>query len=149
VSSTSITRLSDSGTQAGAATQVRVDLDGFGNVTTAVRDSFGRLKIIMWQITSGGSVVRLGDSGALSDEGTTTHDVSFAIGHVVTAMRTNAGDLKTILWSTTSGGAVSRVGDSAFLGEPIAEVSLSRDLVGSSFVTSAQVPDLKLISWRQ
>ena len=148
VASTSVARLSDSGTQAGVATLVRVGLDGFGNVTTAVRDGNGRLKIIMWQITSGGSVVRLGDSGALSDEGTTTHDVGFAIGHVVTAMRTNSGALKAILWATTSGGNVSRVGDSAFLGEPIAEVSLSRDLVGASFVASTQVPDLKLISWR-
>ena len=149
VSSTSITRLSDSGTQAGEATYVRVALDGFGNVITAVRDGGGRLKIIMWQITSGGSVVRLGDSGALSDEGTTTHDVGFAIGHVVTAMRTNAGALKTILWSTTSGGNVARVGDSAFLAGAIAQVSLSDDLVGPSFVTSVQIPELKLISWRQ
>ena len=149
VSSTSITRLSDSGTQAGAASNIRAALDGFGNVITAVQDGSGRLKIIVWQITSGGAVNRLGDSGALSDEGSTTHDVDFALGHVVTAMRTNAGALKSILWSTTSGGNVSRVGDSAFLGEAIAEVSLSRDLVGVSFVTSTQVPDLKLVSWRQ
>ena len=149
VSSTSITRLSDSGTQAGAALNVRIALDGFGNVITAIQDGSGRLKLIVWQITSGGAVIRLGDSGSLSDEGATTHDVEFALGHVVTAMRTDAGDLKTILWSTTSGGAVARVGDSAFLAGPIAEVSLSRDLVGPSFVTSTQVPDLKLISWQQ
>ena len=147
VSSTSISRLSDSGTQAGVATHVRAALDGFGNIITAVRDGNGQLKIIVWQITSGGAVIRLGDSGTLSDEGSTTHDVDFALGHVVTAMRTNAGVLKSILWSTTSGGNVSRVGDSAFLGEAIAEVSLSRELVGTSFVTSTQVPDLKLISW--
>ena len=147
VSSTSIVRLSDSGAQAGAASNVRVALDGFGNVITAVQDGSGRLKIIVWQITSGGAVIRLGDSGALSDEGSTTHDVDFALGHVVTAMRTNAGALKSILWSTTSGGNVSRVGDSAFLGEAVAAVSLSRELVGTSFVTSTQVPDLKLISW--
>lgn len=149
VSPTSIVRLLDSGIQAGAASHVRAALDGFGNVVTAVRDGGGRLKIIMWQITSGGSVLRLGDSGALSDEGTTTHDVDFALGHVVTAMRTNSGVLKAILWSTTSGGIVSRVGDSTFLGEPIAEVSLSGDLVGPSFVTSVRIPELKLISWRR
>ena len=149
VSLASITRLSDSGIQAGEASLVRVALDGFGNVATAVRDGVGRLKIIMWQITAGGSVIRLGDSGALSDEGTTTHDVTFAMGRVVTAMRTNTGALKAIVWSTTSGGNVARVGDSAFLAGAIAEVSLSGDLVGSSFVTSVQVPELQLISWQQ
>ena len=149
VSPASITRLSDSGIQAGEASLVRVALDGFGNVATAVRDGAGRLKIIMWQITAGGSVVRLGDSGALSDEGTTWHDVAFATGRIVSAMRTNAGALKAIVWSTTSGGNVSRVGDSAFLAGAIGEVSLSGDLVGASFVTSAQVPDLQLISWQQ
>ena len=149
VSPTSIVRLSDSGTQAGKVTVVRAALDGFGNVVTAIRDSGGRFKIIMWQITSGGSVLRLGESGALSDEGTTGHDVDFALGHVITAMRANAGVLKTILWSTTSAGNVSRVGDSAFLGGPLDKVSLSRDLIGTSFVTSVQAPELKLISWRR
>ena len=149
VSSTAIARIADSGTQAGAASLVRAVLDGFGNVVTAVRDGGGQLKIIVWQITAGGSVNRLGDSGALSDEGTTAHDVAFAIGRVVTAMRTNSGALKTIVWSTTSGGNVARVGDSAFLAGAIAQVSLSDDLVGPSFVTSVQIPELKLISWRQ
>ena len=151
VSPTLIARLSDSGTQAGEATYVRVALDGFGNVITAVRDGGGRLKIIMWRITSGGSVVRLGDSGALSDEGegTTTHDVAFALGRIVSAMRTNSGVLKAIVWSTTSDGIVARVGDSAFLAGAITQVSLSGDLVGPSFVTSVQIPELKLISWRQ
>lgn len=149
VSPTSITRLADSGTQAGAVTRVRAAVDSFGNVVTAVRDSGGRFKIIVWQITSSGSVFRLGESGGLSDEGTTGHDVDFALGHVITAMRTNAGNLKAILWSTTSAGSVSRVGDSAFLGGAIAQVDLTGDLVGTSFVTSVRDPSLKLISWQR
>lgn len=149
VSPTSIVRLSDSGTQAGEATHVRAALDGFGHVVAAVRGGAGQLKLIVWQVTSGGGIARLGDSGALSDEGTTTHDVAFALGHVVSAMRTNSGVLKTIVWSTTSDGNVARVGDSAFLAGAITQVSLSGDLIGPSFVTSVQIPDLKLISWRQ
>lgn len=43
---------------------------------------------------------------------------------------------------------MSRVGDSAFLAGAIAQVSLSGDLVGGSFATSCQIPDLKLISWQ-
>ena len=147
VSTTVITRLADSGTQAGEASLVRVALDGFGNVVTAVRTGAGQLKLITWQVTAAGSIVRLGDSGLLSDEGTTEHDVAFALGRVVSAMRTNSGVLKAIVWSTTSGGSVSRVGDSAFLAGPIAKVDLSAELTGPSFVTSSQTPELKLISW--
>ena len=146
VSPTSITRLSDSGTQAGEATHVRAVVDAFGNVVTAVIAGSGQLKIIVWRVSEG-AVVRLGDSGTLSDEGATTHDVSFALGHVVSALRTGSGVLKVIMWTTTSDGAVSRVGDSAFLAGAITQVSLSGNL-GASFVTSAQIPDLKLISWQ-
>ena len=148
VSPTSVFRLGDSGTQAGAASLIRSAVDGFGNVVTAVRDGSGRLKLIVWQVTTTGAVVRLSDSGVLADEGTTTHDVAFALGYIISAMRTNAGALKAIAWST-SGNNVSRIGDSAFLAAAIAQVSLSGDLAGTSFVTCAQVPELQLISWRQ
>ncbi len=59
-----VTRLGDSGTQAGATQIIAAASVGPDQVVTAVRTQEGNLKLIVWDISSDGkTVTRLGDSG--------------------------------------------------------------------------------------
>ena len=152
VSASQMTRLGDSGGQAGAFVRVRATVDGFGHVVTPVQiTSEGVLKIITWRANANGSVDRL--SIVRDPDSVDLHDVAFGLGHVAGAVRVRTGNLagkmKVILWSTLSSGLVSRFGESAFLAGGINLASASPESISGSVVTSVRAEDgnLKLNGW--
>ena len=152
VSASEVTRLGDSGSQAGFIVRVRAAVDSFGHVVTPVQiSSAGALKVITWRANAGGSVERLGD---VTDPDTAElHEVAFALGHITGAVRVTsgnlAGNLKLILWSAVSSGLVRRVGESAFLAGATDLASTSPESISGSTVTSVRTApgNLKLIGW--
>lgn len=118
-----ISRICDSGYQAGAITHLAsAAIDG-DRVVTAVREaSTHRLKVITWQI-AGGYVTRLADSGSMgppADE--LTLDV-YQDGKrpvvITTVRRADTSELELIAWRVSSTGAIAQVSCSGRQGGPI------------------------------
>jgi len=103
-----ITRLGDSGDQAGEVGLIALSLqDNF--MVTAVRTGSGNLKLISWGVAEDGkSITRLGDSG--SQAGAVSE---IAMAGMVTAVRAGNGKLKLISWSLSPDGTqIHRLNDS-------------------------------------
>ena len=94
-----ITRLKDSGGDAGEATQIAISRFSTSRYVTAVRTGSGRLKLIAWDVdTLSGEVTRTGDSenqpaGHVSEVALVTPS-----NRLVTAVRDGGGNLKVITW---------------------------------------------------
>jgi hypothetical protein len=88
-----ITRVGDSGDQAGTATAIRLVALTNDLWVTACRASDGRLLLISWQRNGDGSFVRLGDSGTQAGKVSEIDLVATDSDRVVTAVRTEAGNL--------------------------------------------------------
>ena len=149
VGDAAITRLADSGNQAGDARIIRTVVDTFGHVVSAVKAADDSLKLITWQIAAGGGVNRLHDSGDLAGQ-TGEHDVAMAGGRVVTAVRAADSHLKVIVWQTANNGAITRVGDSADLAGSASLITLSPELAGAPPIVTCvrtTTSSLKLIAW--
>ena len=149
VSDAAITRLADSGNQAGSARFIRATVDTFRHVVTAVQAADGGLLLITWLVNAAGNIQRLGDSGALAGE-TGGHDISMAAGNVATGVLTGDANLKVILWKTAANGSVSRLGDSGNLAGSASLITQCEELTGAPpIVTSVRTStsSLKLISW--
>ena len=94
-----VTRLGDSGSQAGATDIIAIASLGSDRVATAVRTKEGNLKIVVWGVFDDGeSIARLGDSGSQAGAIDAIALTSLANGHIATAVRTQEGNLKLIAW---------------------------------------------------
>ena len=145
-----VTRLGDSGTQAGATRIITAASVGPDQVVTAVRPQNGNLKLIVWDTSSDGkTITRLGDSGNQAGAPDIIAVASLNLGRVITAVRTDAGNLKLICWGIFDGGKiVTRLGDSGNQAGITDLISLTS--VGSSQVVTAvrtNEKNLKLIVW--
>lgn len=155
LAATTITRIADSGSQAGPATNVSGELLGLGGAgggfATAFRTQEGRLKIIRWgPSVLGGPIGRVDDSG---DQAGAVTEVAVANGSpFYTAVRTGEGGLKLIAWDTV--GSIQRVADSgnqAGAASQIAVAVVTSPATAANLVTACRTAEgrLKLIAWRQ
>ena len=127
---TNITRLKDSGNQAGEASLIAIQPVGISGsnvkLVTACRTGKGILRLISWNLDSGdGTLTRLGDSGNQADEVslialTTRDDIC------ITAVRTAGGTLKLISWRISQDGKkIDRVSDSGNQAGAVSEISMA------------------------
>jgi hypothetical protein len=105
-----ITRLADSGNQAGAASLIAIQPVGSfssADLVTACRTAEGTLKLISWNLQSGnGALTRLGDSGDQAGEVGLIALTLIPNGNgYVTAVRDSGGNLKLITWGISPDGA--------------------------------------------
>jgi hypothetical protein len=131
---------------------LRVTDDGlesntYGQLTTAVRDSAGNLKLIHWAITKNGkSITRLADSiaGAVDDIAM----CPVVARTLVTAVRDASGRLKLITWALDDAGLAIERWDSTSGGEvtEIAACTAGLDLFTTALRTAAG--DLQLVVWQ-
>jgi hypothetical protein len=121
-----------------------------GMFATAVRDSDGDLKVILWThlSTSTGGIGRLKDTGNLAGEATLIRLVSGGGGRVFTSSRTADGRLRVIAWDMSMSGAEMRRGDSANQAGRILKNVLFR-LDENSLVSAVKTSEekLRLILW--
>ncbi len=146
-----ITRLADSGNQAGDASSI--DIARGSRVVTACRTGSGNLKLISWNVAANGAITRRGDSGSLAGAATAIKVVAVLNTLFVTACRTGDGILRLISWRLNSNGSFTRLADSGNAAGAVSEVSLLKlPLAGSAerVVTSVRDGDgdLKVIVWR-
>lgn len=154
-----LSRLVDSGSQAGAVREislVRVSADSLGNhrVVTAVRSGDGTLVLISWRIApDGSSITRLSFGHGQAGSADLIRAVTTAGGQIVTAMRGNlintnppTGDLVLISWSIDQHGALTRLADThGQAGAIVSNALMSRPTGVLSAVGSGH--GLKLIKW--
>jgi hypothetical protein len=95
-----ITRLFDSGTQAGAASEIRLNswmATGSG-LLTAVRTGGEILRLIAWELSPDGQIQRINDSGSLAGGVTLVALCQQTGNRYVTPVSTSSGYLKLISW---------------------------------------------------
>jgi hypothetical protein len=149
----SITRVGDSGNQAGAASFVAISSAKQNNFIAAIRTASGKLKLIAWQLNlTNGSFARLSDSG--DSEGAVS-DIRMAQsplgdGRVLVAVRNAAGNLALQNWQLDSDLQLQKVGDSVAQGQPAGAISrLALGTVGKRAFTAVRDSggNLKVIVW--
>ena len=147
-----LTRLGDSGEQAGEVSLIKVASvsQRSGIVVTAVRTASGTLKLITWSISGDGKTIqRLGDSGSQAGEATQIAVSRSSATRFVTAVRAGNGALKLISFDVDPAGPINRTGDSGSQAGAVSEVALATP--SSNQLTTA-VRDgsgrLKIITWR-
>jgi hypothetical protein len=103
------TKISDSGTAAGEASEITIQNLGFACIT-AVRTNAGNLKLIGWDTKE--QIKRMGDTG--DQAGAVTEIAMTAANNITyTAVRAGGGQLKVIGWSDKSNPRkIDRLGDS-------------------------------------
>jgi hypothetical protein len=151
----SISRLGDSGDQAGSASDIDITSDPFqvnrNRYVTACRTSAGNLKLISWNISDTGEITRTGDSGDQAGEASLISVAGHAVGTptamYTTAVRAGNGDLKLISWRLNDDGSLSRLADSGSKAGEVSEISIVANV--QRLVTSVRTGDgnLKLIVW--
>jgi len=146
-----ISRLSDSGNQAGAASNI--DIARGNRVVTALRNGSGNLMLISWDVTATGTITRKADSSNQAGAATVIKIIAVSNSLFVTACRAGDGHLLLISWQLNSNGTFTRLADSGGAAGQVGEVSLLKlPLVGGGerLLTSVRDGDgkLKLIVWR-
>jgi hypothetical protein len=146
---TEITRLGDSGTQAGVVGAIALADLGFGKLASAVRTSEGTLKVILWD-ASGATVTRLGDSGDQAGAVDLVAAVATGPGQLVTAVKgTESGRLRLIRWDISPDATtIARGADSGTQGGAIDRLAAAANGPGQ-LVTAVRTSggDLRLIAW--
>ena len=134
-----------------------VALGGVGKrAFTAVRDSGGNLKIIVWDVLASGALHRLGDSGGHAGAIDLVDAVSLK-DLIITAVRDSGHNLRLISWQVSSDGmTVTRRADSGDSAGGIDRVACGRLLeelvfdgtVGRVFTAvRTKTQTLKIIAW--
>jgi hypothetical protein len=154
-----ITRVADSGDQAGQVDLVAGLAMASGRLLTAVRSAgTGRLKLILWRVTPGGDgIERVADSGAQAGQVDLIRlPPGDGASPIVTAVRsTRTGRLKLILWDV-SANQISRVADSADQAGKIDLLAFSSEVGGplggtSTIITGVRGQDSqrhRVIAWQ-
>jgi hypothetical protein len=142
-----VTRLGDSGSQAGEASSIAIAEGSL--IVTACRTGSDNLRLISWRIDpSGSEVVRQGDSGDAAGEASLISIVALSQTLFVTACRTGSGNLLLISWRLNGNGSFSRLRDSGSAAGAVQEIALVQ-LSSTSVVTAVRdgSGELTLISW--
>ena len=139
-----LTRLGDSGNQAGEVSMIAASV--LGNiVVTAVRNGSGNLELITWFISPDGKTIqRRADSGTQAGA---VHEV--AIAGTVTAVRNGSGRLELISWRISPDGLqIQRLGDSGHQAGEATNINISQ-FNANRFVTAVRAGNgkLKLIAF--
>jgi hypothetical protein len=145
-----VSRIGDSGTQAGAATSI--DIAVGGKTVTACRASSGDLKLISWDVPANGAPTRRGDSGSQAGEATRIRIVALSAELFVTACRAADGDMRLISWRVAADGAITRLRDSGDAAGEVTEIAMAVHQStggGGRVVTAVRDADgdLKVIVW--
>ena len=146
-----ISRLADSGDQAGVASNI--DIARGNRVVTACRTGSGNLMLISWDVNAAGTITRRADSGNQAGTATAIKVVAVSNALFVTACRAADGRLLLISWQLNSNGTFTRLADSGGAAGEVGEVSLLRlppEGTGERILTSVRAAngDLRLIAWR-
>jgi hypothetical protein len=146
-----ISRLADSGDQAGTASNI--DIARGNRVVTALRNGSGSLMLISWDVNATGTITRRADSGSQAGTATGIKIIAVSNSLFVTACRAGDGHLLLISWQLNPNGTFTRLADSGGAAGGVGEVSLLKlPLAGISerILTSVRASDgtLKLIVWR-
>ncbi len=115
-----ISRLGDSGDQAGTASYI--DIARGNRVVTACRNGSGNLMLISWDIDATGTITRKKDRKAGS--ATSIKIIALNDSLFVTACRAGDGHLLLISWRLNANGTLDRLKDSGTLAGDVGEVSL-------------------------
>jgi hypothetical protein len=142
----SLTRLADSGDQAGSVGEIALSLMTDGTVVTSVRAGDGNLELISWAV-SDTAITRISDSSGLAGAATRIRAVVDQAGHLATAVRTAEDNLRLIVWQVDAG-TFTRLADSADLaGETVGhDISLAAGRVVTGVRTTGSA--LKVIMWQ-
>jgi hypothetical protein len=142
-----VTRLGDSGDQAGSASSI--DIARGNRYVVACRTQAGDLKLISWTLGPTGQLTRAGDSGSQAGTASVIRIVALTNTSFVTACRDGDGDLKLISWRLNANGSLTRLNDTGNAAGSVSDISMV-NLPGSRrIVTSVRDGDgdLKLIVW--
>lgn len=151
-----ITRVADSGSQAGSSRLIRsAVLDG--RVYTSLKSGGDYLMVITWDVIWSGSafsIKRVGDSGSQAgfiDDNSlvASYNSDSGVG-LTSSVRTAEGTLKLITWSVASSGAITRTGDSGSQAGTASFIQTDYILnAAAPIVTTCRTAEntLKLISW--
>jgi hypothetical protein len=151
----SITRLDDSGNQAGDIGELSMcHIRGNGStrhIATSVRTPSDGLKAITWSVsTATGAIERLGDSGSTMGDATQVASALSTSGHLVISCRTTEADMRlTLIWYGVSpaGERLTRTGDSGTLAGRITTNTLMNRPYGVMSAVADRSGRLKLIKW--
>ena len=145
----SLTRLNDSGNQAGGVSEIAATRLTSGRVATAVRANDGTLKVIVWDVAADGQVSRKGDSGNQAGEARMIRMVRTSNGRLVTSVRAANGNLQTDSWGISGNGeTVSRLGDSGRQAGEIGDNALMSRAPGVLSAVRTADGHMKLIAWQ-
>jgi hypothetical protein len=152
----SITRLHDSGTQAGAASLIAVTAVTESMLVTACAAGHGDLLLIPWQIGTDGTITRLaGSARAGSVSAVSITALATSSRTVLTAVKNGSGNLECIAWDVAmDGSSIVRRGQPGEAGS-INEVAVvrarndSEGPGGASFITAVVngSNNLEVIAW--
>ena len=149
-----ITRIWDSGTTAGAASDIAVTTLGADLLITACRAGDGHLLLISWRLEGDGTISRLHDSAHAAGEVSLVTVTAVDPANVITAVRNGSGNLELIGWGIDpSTGAIARWGDSGSQAGAVGEIATTalpslgptRDVLTAVRSGSG---NLLLITWR-
>jgi hypothetical protein len=145
---TDVTRISDSGSQAGSIGEVALSLIG-RTAITAVRNGSGNLLMILWDVPPGlSSITRTWDSGTTAGEANRIAMAVLPSNIIVTAVRNGSGNLELISWRLEPGGTLSRLHDSGSQAGSVSRVTIAT-IDDSNVVTAVRngSGNLELIGW--
>jgi astacin (peptidase family M12A) len=130
-----ITRVSDSGDQAGEASHIAIAAGQ--RAVTAVRTGAGKLKLISWDLVND-QIQRAGDSGAQAGEASVIQIINLTPTLFLTGCRSGSGRLLLISWTLNPDGSLTRLEDSGNQAGEVSEISLSlvRPRVGTAVPTA-------------
>jgi hypothetical protein len=145
---TVVTRMSDSGSQAGAIGEVALALID-RTAITAVRSGSNKLLMILWDVPPGmGSITRIWDSGTSAGEASNIAMAVVGAKIVVTAVRNGSGNLELISWQFETDGTLSRLHDSGSQAGTVSWVTITT-IDSSNVITAVRngSNNLELIGW--
>ena len=121
----------------GAVSDIKAAHVRAGRFATAVIDSDGNLKVIVWDVEDGGKKVRR--KGSASAGGVQKVSITgIGLNHVATAVITSGKKLKVIIWKIRENGDVERMKD-ADVNEEVNDVAccISRYNMGANYMATA------------
>jgi hypothetical protein len=145
---TVVTRVSDSGSQAGSIGEVALSVIG-RTAITAVRNGSGNLFLILWDVPAGlGSITRIWDSGTTAGEASRIAMALLPSNIIVTAVRNGSGNLELISWRLEPNGTLSRLHDSGSQAGSVSRITIAA-IDDSNVVTAVRngSSNLELIGW--
>ena len=118
-----ITRISDSGNQAGEASFIAIAAGQ--RIVTAVRTGSNNLKLISWDLNLiNNQIQRAGDSDDLAGEASLIQILALTPTLFLTPCRSGSGRLLLISWRLNPDGSFTRLADSGTLAGEASEISL-------------------------